>query len=81
LILYYIRLALSRFCYTTAVTNSWIVGYSEVIVGPDLPGSKLPTPDKSGYRRSGFRAIFDLSVYQARTSLLRYFPLPLNRRP
>jgi hypothetical protein len=26
------------------------VGHSEVIVGPDLPGRKLPTPDKSDYR-------------------------------
>jgi hypothetical protein len=31
--------------------NERFVGYSEVIVGSDLPGSTLSTPDKSAYRK------------------------------
>jgi hypothetical protein len=32
-----------------------IVGYLEVILGPGLPGGKLPTPGKSDNRTSGYR--------------------------
>jgi len=33
-----------------------IVGHLEVILGSDLPGCKLPTPDKSDYRTKCFWA-------------------------
>jgi hypothetical protein len=41
----------------TGLANFRVVGYSEVILEPELSGGRSPTPDKSDYRTSA-RAIW-----------------------